>query len=77
MAIDPEVFRAILAMDSYHRGGAGLNLVGSQLGTAEVRANSADESITGASFFAQAYSWNGCRLSLRTINATFARFFGN
>jgi hypothetical protein len=45
-------------MDSYNRT-AGLNLTSTELGTAIVSDNSADLGVTGADFFAQAYTWNG------------------
>lgn len=61
MAINDDVFRAILAMDSYNRGYLpGIALSGTELGTATIRTDIALP--TGsqvASFFAQAYSWNG------------------
>ena len=53
MAVNADVFRAILAMDSYNRGDAGLGLTDTQLGSATVTANSIQQSITGGSFFAQ------------------------
>ena len=57
MAIKPELFMAVLAMDSYNRNyNEGLNVTGSQIGEAVLSTYSADESV---SFFAQAYQWNG------------------
>lgn len=70
MAISSDLFTAILAMDAYNRGynsglgdaANGLGGIGSQIGNAIV---SSDTRILGtnvaqaASFFAQAYSWNG------------------
>jgi hypothetical protein len=68
MTISPDLFRAILALDSYNRGyGAGINLSttgasSTQIGNATIAQNSG---ILGAgvdstaSFFAQAYTWNG------------------
>jgi hypothetical protein len=69
MAISDDLFRAILAMDAYNRGynagikseGAGPRegLTGTQIGLATVglRANATTDE--AASFFAQAYTWNG------------------
>ena len=59
MSINDDLFRAILAMDSYHRDEGGLRLIGSEIGTATILDNSVDRGITGFSFFAQAYTWNG------------------
>ena len=63
MAISDDLFLAILAMDSYNRGyNAGLVVQGTQIGDAQLNQNS---EIFGpgvdaaASFFAQAYSWEG------------------
>jgi hypothetical protein len=63
MSISETLFRAILAMDSYNRGyDEGIKLTGSQIGNAtlstksNVTPGSAD---VNASFFAQAYTWNG------------------
>ena len=58
-----DVFKAILAMDAYNRGRRqGVNLIGEQIGNAELRPNS-DSVLEGqggdTGFFAQAYSWNG------------------
>jgi hypothetical protein len=67
MAINPDLFRAILALDSYNRQyNPGINLTGygNQIGYATVALSSVDPAagISGgqaASFFAQAYTWNG------------------
>jgi hypothetical protein len=70
MAISPDLFRAILAMDAYNRsyneGIAGLGGEGTMIGLATVAKNSSElKDANGnrldvaASFFAQAYSWNG------------------
>src|SRR5215212_6651205 len=59
MSINDDLFRAILAMDSYHRDEGGSRLIGSEIGTATILDNSVDRGITGFSFFAQAYTWNG------------------
>ena len=65
MAISEDLFLAILAMDSYNRGyNAGLNLAvfgvsGTQIGNAEIRTDELPLGYEAASFFAQAYSWNG------------------
>jgi hypothetical protein len=67
----PELFRAILAMDAYHRGyGAGIpNLPGTQVGLATVGQNSAILDRPGepnraqaANFFAQEYTINGAKI---------------
>jgi hypothetical protein len=68
---NPELFRAILAMDAYHRGyGAGIpNLPGTQVGLASVGrdsrilidTNSARRDIS-ANFFAQEYTINGAKI---------------
>jgi hypothetical protein len=81
----PELFKAILAMDSYNRGpGAGINLTeagasDTQIGNATLGLNSDDPSANmqttapAAGFFAQAYNWNGTTvISYRgTDNPTF------
>jgi hypothetical protein len=65
MSISNDLFRAILAMDSYNRGyNPGIALTGSQIGNATLALNSLDPAAgmpggQAASFFAQAYSWNG------------------
>ena len=64
MAINGDVFRSILAMDSYNRGyDAGINLSGSSLGDAVLAKDSTQEfglpNTQAASFSAQSYSWNG------------------
>lgn len=60
MAINYDVFRSMLAMDSYNRGyDAGIELVGNGLGDATLTLNANDATAQSASFFAQAYSWNG------------------
>ncbi|MEQ1710636.1 MAG: hypothetical protein ABL908_04455, partial [Hyphomicrobium sp.] len=67
MAITQELMLAILAMDSYNRDyGAGVVVDGTQIGTAILGANSSVLVDAGggrvdqaASFFAQAYTWNG------------------
>jgi Ca2+-binding RTX toxin-like protein len=59
MAIDDDVFRAILAMDSYNRREAGLKLSGNAIGDATIGHDSVDESVTGGGFFAQSYVWKG------------------
>jgi hypothetical protein len=62
MTISPDLFRAILALDSYNRGyGAGVDLSAAgasttQIGTATISTSLANQT---ASFFAQAYTWNG------------------
>jgi hypothetical protein len=67
----PELFKAILAMDSYNRGptpGLNLNAAGAsdtQIGNATLGLSSDDPSANmkttapAAGFFAQAYNWNG------------------
>jgi hypothetical protein len=66
MPISPELFKAILAMDSYNRGiNAGLNLSaqgvsGDRIGNAILKNDvllPAGSDVAG--FFAQAYNWNG------------------
>ena len=60
MAINDDVFRAILAMDSYNRGYLpGIVLTGTELGTAVLRNDPNPTGYQAASFFAQAYTWNG------------------
>lgn len=61
MTINDSVFRAILAMDSYNRGYLpGIVLSGNQLGTATLRTDiGLPTGSQAASFFAQAYTWNG------------------
>lgn len=60
MSINDDVFRSILAMDSYNRGyDAGINLDGNQIGNATLRYIDLPTGYESASFFAQAYSWNG------------------
>ena len=64
MAIDSEVFRSILAMDSYNRNyDAGIIISGNQIGTATLGIDSTQalglQQTQAASFFAQAYTWNG------------------
>jgi hypothetical protein len=63
MSISPDLFRAILALDSYNRGyKPGVQLGGNQIGNAvlglrsDVSAGSAEVT---ASLFAQSYTWNG------------------
>ena len=62
MSINNDVFKALLALDSYNRGyNQGIIISGSTIGNASLTTNSYDalpDSET-ASFFAQAYSWNG------------------
>ena len=66
MSISSELMLAILAMDSYNRGYnqgiSGLGGTGTLIGTAVLGAssNTAERSdAVAASFFAQAYTWNG------------------
>jgi hypothetical protein len=68
MPISDDLFLAILSMDAYNRGyGSGMGnantgLAGSQLGNATIgRATNAttEPNAVAASFFAQAYDWNG------------------
>ncbi|MDT2021207.1 calcium-binding protein [Methylocella sp. CPCC 101449] len=59
MAINDDVFRAILAMDSYNRGGRGMGLDGAAIGDAAIMGNSDELQVAGASFFAQSYIWKG------------------
>jgi hypothetical protein len=67
MAISDDLFRAILAMDAYNRGynsgigpiNGGLGGVGSQIGLATVTRQDGEAAAQAASFFAQAYTWNG------------------
>ncbi len=60
MAISGDLFRAILAMDSYDRGyNAGLIVAGSELGNASLTRAEEGTAAQNASFFAQAYNWNG------------------
>jgi hypothetical protein len=56
---DP-LFAAILAMDAYNRGaGAGLNVAGTSIGTANLIPLALPNGSPAAGFSAQAYSWNG------------------
>jgi hypothetical protein len=70
MAISDDLFRAILAMDAYNRGYnlgiAGLGGLNTGIGLATVKQDSRILDTEGnagvdqaASFFAQAYTWNG------------------
>jgi hypothetical protein len=54
--MNQDVFLSILSMDSYNRGGAGLNLDSPSLGTAVIGAPG-QNAATG--FFATSYAWNG------------------
>jgi hypothetical protein len=60
MTISPDLFLAILAMDSYNRGyNEGIVVSGSQIGTATIGAASPtglNSPERAASFFAQAYT---------------------
>ena len=57
MAISPDLFLAILAMDSYNRGyNAGLNITGNQIGTANLGIADNSTQAQAVSFFAQAYT---------------------
>lgn len=67
MAINDDVFRAILAIDSYNRGyNSGINFgpnsdaIGTQIGNATISARTApdDTAARAASFYALAYNWN-------------------
>ena len=63
MAISDDLFLAILSMDAYNRGyNPGLQITGSQIGDAFLgRATDPqlEPEAVAASFFAQAYTWNG------------------
>lgn len=63
MAVSEDLMLAVLAMDAYNRGyNAGVNVVGDQVGMAQLgRATNAqtEPEAVAASFFAQAYTWNG------------------
>ena len=67
MPLNDDVFRAILAMDSYNRGyNAGISGLGGQgavLGTATLGSDASEllgsTTVANASFFAQTYTWNG------------------
>jgi Ca2+-binding RTX toxin-like protein len=60
MAINDDVFRSILAMDSYNRGyNAGIVLPGNEIGSATLASSANAATAQSASFFAQAYTWNG------------------
>jgi hypothetical protein len=64
MTLSPDLFRAILALDSYNRGGpswqAGISLAGSSIGNASLKTDVLlPTGSSTASFFAQAYTWNG------------------
>ena len=61
-----DVFKAILAMDSYNRGARqGLKIVGDHIGNAELR-NDSDDALAGVGFatgfFATSYDWNGQKI---------------
>jgi hypothetical protein len=54
MAVSPELFSAILAMDAYNRGpDRKLHVAGSQIGNASLGTSLADTNVT---FFGQAYT---------------------
>jgi hypothetical protein len=60
MAISDDLFLAILAMDAYNRGyNAGLKVTGAEIGNALIGLEKGDAEAQAASFFAQAYTWNG------------------
>lgn len=63
MAIDNSVFLSVLAMDSYNRGyDAGINISDNGIRNATLGDSATDilgAQAQSASFFAQAYSWNG------------------
>jgi Ca2+-binding RTX toxin-like protein len=60
MTISADLFKAVLAMDAYNRGvNAGINVSGSQIGSALLRSDLLPSGSSEASFSAQAYSWNG------------------
>ena len=60
MSNNDDVFRSILAMDSYNRGyDAGINLDGNQIGNATLRYIGLPTGYESAFLFAQAYEWNG------------------
>lgn len=60
MSINDDVFRSILAMDSYNRGyDAGNNLDGNQTGNTTLRYINLPTGYESASFFVQAYERNG------------------
>jgi hypothetical protein len=60
MSINCAVFKSILAMDSYNRGyNPGIQLSGSMIGNAQIRNDPLPVGYESASFFAQAYTWNG------------------
>lgn len=63
MAISSDLFLAILALDSYHRGyDPGIIVTGDRLGNAQIGVSSnilGEQRTKSASFYAQAYTWNG------------------
>lgn len=66
MAMNIELFKAILAMDSYNRGynagisfGAGSDNQGVKVGNATVFRNKGDAEAQAQGFYAIAYSYNG------------------
>jgi hypothetical protein len=65
MAISDDLFRAILAMDSYNRGyNAGIGdpvtgLPGTQIGNATINNTPNPAGYQAAGFFAQSYTWAG------------------
>jgi hypothetical protein len=60
MAISDNLFLAILSMDSYNRGyNAAIKLSGSEIGAATIGIADNSSAAQAASFFAQAYTWNG------------------
>jgi len=86
MPISPELFKAILALDSYNRGyGAGIELTGTEIGNATIGIDSSVIKDTDdvrrdipAGFYAIAYSYNGQTIiSYRGTNADTAAAFAN
>ena len=66
MGISTDLFKAILAMDSYNRGydggldfGAGSDDTGVGIGTATISTSNSDPEAVTASFYAIAYNWDG------------------
>jgi hypothetical protein len=66
MTINPDIFRSILALDSYNRGyNSGINLASNtQIGTATIRNDPLPNGYQTASFFAQSYTWNGVTVTV-------------
>jgi hypothetical protein len=60
MSISNNVFLSILAMDAYNRSyNVGIDLTGTQIGTASLGTAKGDAAAQEISFYAQSYTWGG------------------